>query len=198
MDGCITYKGFATQQHRDFIVHFEKFIGEVRPSNILEIGVAGGGMTIAIKDILKLHKIDYAYRAYEIVPRPWFSLFANHGIDVRIENIFNEDYSGLNPEKLDDVKSFIQRPGTTLVLCDGGNKITEFNSFSYLLKTGDYIMAHDYVQTPEFFEAHIQPSIWSSYEITDADISKAISDNRLIRRYTDFDYVVWACMEKTK
>ena len=155
-------------------------------------------MTIAIKDILNLHKIPFRYQAYEIVPRPWFSLFERHGIDVRIENIFNEDYSDLDKDKVEDVRNSIQSPGRTLVLCDGGNKITEFNRLSYLLKTGDIIMAHDYVQTPEFFEAHIQPSIWSSYEITDADISKAVRDNRLIRRYTDFDYVVWACMEKTK
>jgi cephalosporin hydroxylase len=198
MDGCITYKGFATQQHTNFIRQFDKLISEIRPSNILEIGVAGGGFTLAIKDILNLHKIPFQYRAYEIVPRPWFSLFANHGIDVRIENIFNEDYSDLDKDKVEDVRTFIQSPGKTLVLCDGGNKITEFNRLSYLLKTNDFIMAHDYVQTPEFFEAHIQPSIWSSYEITDADISKAVRDNRLIRRYTDFDYVVWACMEKTK
>ena len=108
MDGCITYKGFATQQHHDFVRQFNNLIADARPANILEIGVAGGGLTIAIKDILNLHKIPFQYRAYEIVPRPWFSLFERHGIDVRIENIFNEDYSDLDKDKVEDVRNFIQ------------------------------------------------------------------------------------------
>lgn len=49
------------------------------------------------------------------------------------------------------VESFIKREGTTLILCDGGSKINEFNILSKYLKSGDIIMAHDYVDTKENF-----------------------------------------------
>jgi len=54
---------------------------------------------------------------------------------------FNEDiFSDKTERRIIDL---IQQEGTTVLLCDDGNKIKEFNLFAPYLKSGDYIFAHD-------------------------------------------------------
>lgn len=92
------------------------------------------------------------------------------GIDVRIENIFYNDYTSCNREVID----CIQKAGTTVVLCDGGNKIKEFNLLSRYLKTDDFILAHDYAESKEIFYSTIYRNRWNWCEITNVDITDAV------------------------
>ena len=100
------------------------------------------------------------------------------GIDVRVENIFNEDWSGVKQEVVD----FVQQEGLTLVLCDGGWKIGEFKIFSKLIKNGDYILAHDYSVSKEIYELEIKDKVWNWCEITESDIEQSVVENKMVER----------------
>jgi cephalosporin hydroxylase len=50
--GHTEYKGYTAQQHDNFYTIMKDFIENVKPSRILEIGTAGGGFILAIRDIL--------------------------------------------------------------------------------------------------------------------------------------------------
>ena len=93
------------------------------------------------------------------------------GIDVRVENIFNEDWTNVKQDVID----FIQQEGVTIVLCDGGWKIGEFKIFSKLIKDGDYILAHDYSYDKVTYENEIKNKIWNWCEITESDIESSVN-----------------------
>jgi hypothetical protein len=193
-DGLSGYDHYiAAQQNHGAFRAFYDFLNEVKPTRILEIGTALGGFT----QFLRLVSLDinwpFFIRSYDIHEMTWYGEIKNLGIDVRVENIFNEDYSIVDPE----VISFIQGSGTTLVLCDGGDKVKEFNLLSNYIKQGDYIMAHDYVDTHENFEANYNGKIWNWHEISDENIKDACERNNLVTYNKEiFDKVVWVCRKK--
>jgi len=117
----------------------------------------------------------------------------DRGVDVRVQNVFTDSYE-LNDSYVSD---FIRRDGTTVVLCDGGNKIREFNTLSSFLKEGDFILAHDYAVDRELFEREINRQVWNWCEITQGDIEQAcIRENLLSYREDIFNNVAWTCKVK--
>jgi cephalosporin hydroxylase len=50
--GHTQYKGYTAQQHYDAFDVFKPFISEIKPKRILEIGTAGGGFTLFLRDTL--------------------------------------------------------------------------------------------------------------------------------------------------
>ena len=131
--------------------------------------------------------------SYDISERPWYKDMITLGIDVRVENIFHEDWSGVKQ----DVVDFVKQDGVTIVLCDGGWKIGEFKIFSKLIKDGDYILAHDYSFSKEVYETEIKDKIWNWCEITESDIEQSVIDNNL-KSYNQnkFSQAVWVCKLK--
>jgi hypothetical protein len=117
----------------------------------------------------------------------------DNGIDIRIENIFSEGYSIVKEEMID----FIKEDGITIVLCDGGYKIGEFNILSKYIKSGDFIMAHDYSDNTETFNEKVYKKIWNWHEICDDDIKNACEENNLETYNKEiFDNVAWVCKKK--
>jgi hypothetical protein len=110
-------------------------------------------------------------------------------INRRISDVFNA-------ETENEIKELICQNGVTVIFCDGGNKIREFNLFSKYLKSGDYILAHDYAQNKEYFEQQIKGKIWDWCEITDQDIQNACEENNLEKTYLSFDSVAITCRVK--
>jgi len=95
------------------------------------------------------------------------------------------------------VTNMISNGGKTLVLCDGGNKINEFNFYSDFIKNGDIIMAHDYSESTEFFNENINEKIWNWMEITYDDIKESVEQNNLVKyEKINFDNAVWCCFQK--
>jgi len=198
MTGWFDYKGITTQQHSNIREPFEKLFKEVNPKRILEIGTAYGGLTLFLRDLLdEIGKNETKFVSYDIVDKHYLHERLENGlnVDVRIEEIFNDAYNELkNPEEL---KSFIQQDGTTIVLCDGGYKINEFSIFSDFLKDGDIIMAHDYSPDKDYFEEHVREQIWAWLEIVDSDIESACLRNNLKPfLHEDFKNVVLVCKQK--
>lgn len=192
-DGLSSVLNHAAQQHHDVYEVFYNFLKETKPARILEIGTALGGFTQFLK--LALNDLDNPAKilTYDIHRMDWYKDLEDNGIDVRVENVFGDNFESVNQEVID----FIQGDGVTIVLCDGGNKVGEFNLLSKYIKNGDYILAHDYVDSTENFISNYKDKIWNWHEISDTYIEQACLDNNLKSYNKDiFDKVVWVCKIK--
>ena len=184
----------AQQSHFAYEV-FYNFIKEVRPNRILEIGTAMGGFTEFLSIIIDELKLNTSILSYDIAERPWYCQMIEKGIDVRVENIFTEDWSDVNHE----VKNYITQEGITIVLCDGGLKKNEFNILSNFIKVGDFILAHDYAEDITDFEKRVNGKIWNWFEIQNSDIIESCLRNNLEYYEKDsFESAAWTCRKKVK
>ena len=192
-DGLSSFMGMTAQQTHEVYEVFYNFLNEVKPVRILEIGTALGGFTQFLKWVSEEinHPIDIL--SYDIYGRSWYDDMINDGIDVRIEDIFTDNYQRVKQEVID----FIQQDGVTIVLCDGGNKIGEFNVLSNFIKSGDFIMAHDYGENKEVFETKINRKLWNWFEISNDNIEEScVSNNLDYYNKETFENVVWTCRQK--
>lgn len=196
--GHTEYKGYTAQQVDDFYPTIRKFLEEVRPARVLEIGTAGGGFILAVREILnEIGLSDTPIRTFDVIESPYYEKLRTHNIEINIENIFDQAY--LNLVKPERIVPYIQEEGTTIVFCDGGHKIGEFNSIAPHIKTGDYILAHDYIDTWRNYLDNFRDKIWSWCEIEEKYISK-VSEEHGLEFYNkeEFDKVVWVCKKKVK
>lgn len=192
-DSLSHFRGFAAQQSHNAYQIFYDFLSEVKPKRILEIGTSLGGFTEFLKMCTTDLQLDTNIRSYDIHRHPWYEDIKAKDIDVRVENIFSDGYTSCKQEVID----YIQQSGTTIVLCDGGWKIGEFNLFAKYIKTGDYILAHDYAYSQEVYIQKIKNKIWNWCEITEQDISQSSNENNLMPYKQEiFDNAVWACKIK--
>ena len=195
--GYTTYKRLIAQQHVSAFRIFIRFLTEIKPERILEIGTGGGGFILFLRDVLdSLNLKSSVVRTYDVVQENCDQVLRQNGVDIRIVNLFHETYSRLeNPQ---EVVPFIQERGCTLVLCDGLNKIGEFRLLSQYIKAGDYIMAHDYVDSWERFEGEFLDKIWNWCEIEEKDIAECSQRNNLQPYWKDrFEQVAWVCKRKS-
>jgi hypothetical protein len=192
-DSLSAFRGHTAQQSHNAYQVFYDFISEVKPVRILEIGTALGGFTEFLKIITDELNLNTKILSYDISERPWYNQMIEKGIDVRVENIFNEDWTGVKQ----DVVDFVQQDGLTIVLCDGGWKIGEFKIFSKLIKNNDFILAHDYSISKEIYELEIKDKIWNWCEITESDIQESVIEHNLKSYNQDkFSQAVWVCKIK--
>lgn len=192
-DGLSEFLGVPCQQNENIFSVFFKFLNDVKPTKILEIGTALGGFTNFLKWSAEELNLPITIRSYDIAGYYTTQRLIDSGIDIRLENIFNESYT----EVKQDVIDYVQQEGITVILCDGGYKIGEFNILSKYLKYGDFIMAHDYSESREIFEEKINGKIWNWFEISNEDINQSCIDNNLsIYEKEIFENVVWTCRQK--
>jgi len=193
--GYFVYKGLTIMQHNDITLQFEKLILEIKPKRILEIGTSSGGLTLLLRDLLDNNGFENTeLRTYDIND-PQYLYQHNKNIDIRVKNIFNHQYDELMEKE--EIIDFITQDGPTIVLCDGGSKINEFNILSHHIKKGDVIMAHDYSKDHEYFEQNIKNKIWNWCEITESHIQGSLQINNLVPYMEDeFASVVWVCKIK--
>lgn len=194
--GHTSYKGLTAQQHNDAFDVFKTFLTEIKPKRVLEIGTAGGGLTLFIRHTLnEIGLQDTPIKSFDVIECQWYNDIRKENVEINIENIF--DHSYLNLEKPEKIVPFIQEEGTTLVLCDGGHKIGEFNMIAPFIKDGDFIMAHDYVDTWENYKENYVDKIWNWCEIEEKYIDQVSKYNNLVHYNKDiFDKVVWVCKKK--
>ena len=150
--GFFTYKGLTAMQHSSVQEKFTKLINEIKPNKVLEIGTSSGGLTLMIRDILDENGLESTKLVtYDINDPIYLRYHVENGsnIDIRVESIFDNRYEEF--ENAEECLDFIESTGTTLILCDGGNKKNEFKLFSKHLKIGDVIMAHDYSFDSTFY-----------------------------------------------
>lgn len=192
-DGLSSYLNFACQQHHGVYEVFYNFLNEVKPANILEIGTALGGFTQYLKHVNDSINNNCRILSYDIHYHNWYEDMKAQGIDVRVENVFSNDYS----EVKNEVAEFIKSPGTTIVFCDGGSKKDEFNILSYYLKDKDFILAHDFGYDRDVFDKTSKGKIWNWCEIIENDIAAAVARTGLIDYKNEiFNNVAWTCKIK--
>ena len=200
--GFHAYKHATILQHNDIQSKLRNLFSQKTPSQVLEIGTAAGGLSLMIRDILDENGlVNSQFRTYDVydIKRPELTSIIEAGaiVDLRIKNVFNHAYSDLLDECVEEIQSFIQQEGTTIVMCDGGSKKNEFNILAKFLKPGDIIMAHDYSPSAEYFEEHINNKIWNWHEIQDSDIQESVNEYSLEPfMQEDFQQVVWVCKIK--
>ena len=194
--GHTEYKGYTAQQVDNFYPTIRKFLEEVRPSRVLEIGTAGGGFILAVREILNeigLH--DTPVRTFDVIESPYYEKLRTFNIEINIENIFDHEY--LNLVKPERIVPYIQQEGISIVFCDGGHKVGEFNSIAPHIKKGDYILAHDYIDTWENYQTNFKEKIWDWCEVEEKYISQvSLSENLEFYNKDEFVKIVWVCKIK--
>lgn len=192
-DSISIYGTWGAQQNPNTFEVFFNFIKEIKPSRILEIGTSIGGLTQFLNHTINSLNIDCNILTFDINELSWYDNMRSEGIDVKIQNIFSNNYSKVE----EFVIEYIRGEGITIVLCDGGNKIGEFNLLSNFLKSGDFILAHDYAKNYETFNTEIKNKIWNWCEIMDTDINEAVNRNNLVNYNQEtFNKIVWVCKRK--
>jgi hypothetical protein len=187
------HKWSAQQNYKAFETFFY-FLKEVRPKKILEIGTSIGGFISFLNHSCKILELDCHIISLDINSYPYYDELISDGIDLRIENVFSPNYDSVSEYIID----FIKSEGTTIVLCDGGDKKKEFNILSDYLKVGDFILGHDYCVNQEYFEENINKKIWNWLELTESDIQESCKRNNLVDYRQDiFQNVVWVCKMKS-
>ena len=177
------YKGIFTQQNKNFYPAFEKLIAQENIVRVLEIGTATGGFIRAVRDLT-----DAEIITYDVLETKHKATLEENNISVNVKSVFDD---------FDNVEDYISGKGQVLVLCDGGNKIKEFEVFSRMLKSGDIIMAHDYSRDENLYQAYIKNHVWRWCEIQYKDIALSVETQNLEPVLTeDFQEAVWTCWKK--
>jgi cephalosporin hydroxylase len=155
-------------------------------STIIEIGFDRGALSLWLhrnksKDT-KLVSYDISFGGKQI---------NDPDIDFRQGDCFD-------PAIIEEIKSLIQSPGKTLVLCDGGNKEKEFEVYSAFLKVDDVIMLHDYAHSGEDYEIIKEEIGWrTGAESHFENIQGAIAVNNLKPyHYNVFKNALWGSFNK--
>lgn len=194
-DSLSSFDGYPCQQAHQVYELFYNFLNEVKPKRILEIGTASGGFTKFLKIVSDENNLNIDIRSYDITELSFYDELIKDGVDVRVENIFLENYSDV-PQ---DIKDFIRKEGVTVVLCDGGSNINEFNLLSKFIKPGDFIMAHDYAYDYSHFKEKIEGVVWNWFEIQEDNITSSCIENNLKPYKRDeFSKAAWVCKVKEK
>lgn len=193
IDMYSTYKNFLCQQVSSFQIPFRRFLQTVKPELIIEIGTGQGGFSIFLNDVLNEFNLNCKQLTYDI-DNDNNGVILNHNITAKkpiyffMKDVFTD---------IDYLTTLINNYGTTIVLCDGGNKVKEFQTFAPLIKQYDFIMGHDYAKNLNFFNTYINQKIWNWFELSGEDIQDVITNNNL--QYfmdDDFSKIVWLCTQK--
>lgn len=180
---------------------FAYLINEENFSQVIEIGTGYGGITLIVRDLLDARGFKetpiLTYDTGREDGPPEIIAEANAGANIKFsnENLFSSSYLELASDEVEKhLNEYIGRPGTTLVLCDGGCKSCEVRALSKFLKNGDVIMAHDYAPNNEYWEEHMKDKIWNWAEIQDSAIQEAL-DTYNVKPYMreHFLKVAWYC-----
>lgn len=125
---------------------------------IIELGSDYGGLTNLLAD----HKISNAAKI--------------HTFDINASQFksFNSKIT-FHHKSFDSAHNFIvsliQSNNRIILLCDGGNKQKEFQTYCKYLKKEDIIMAHDYISNKIEFNSKYFSKIWNWQEFEDSFIS---------------------------
>lgn len=165
---------------------FKKILNDF--DRIIEIGTHAGGLTLFL---YRNKRSDCDLISYDIDFR--FNQVSKHiNIDFRIGDCFSE-------KTFNEIKKLIlDKNKRVLLLCDGGNKNKEFNTFSEFLKYSDVIMCHDFAETIEEFNKIKESIGWvSPPELSLEAILASINKYGLLKyHYDDFKSVLWGSFMK--
>lgn len=177
-NGSSTFFGLLMAQNQNALMAYSTLLNHLSNNNqkigrIIEIGCANGGLSI----LFKLFSMSYGcdFMTYDIFNSTIHKdIFKSLNVDFRLINCFDENAK---------IKEEIEKEGITILLCDGGNKVREFEVFSKYLKPNDIILVHDYIDYNQQ-EPH---KYWCCEESNNIQLQKSITENNIIPfMYMDF------------
>jgi precorrin-6B methylase 2 len=176
---CI-YNNLVTQQTSKAIkILLPKFLNEVNPSNIVEIGTASGGLTHFLSDTCPTSSILTIEK----------DTFYNYKFKQNVTSIIGDSNS---IEFINNtIIPFIQNDGTSIIFCDGGNKIIDFINYAPIIKKGDYICVHDYCKDRKIFRNKYYNKIWNYCRLVESDISGICDEYGLVNVYDELETGMW-------
>lgn len=166
------------QQAETALAFFEQMKLFDRPDGIIEFGTGWGGLIAALGRMLP----EASIVTYDIVDRRKVDLPGN-------VKFVKTDIFAHVAELLAEIKNF---DGKLLILCDNGDKVREFNTFSTALRRGDMIAVHDFASTRWFHDTYIRGRYWDYCEVVEADLDKAAFNQGLVRHPSLFSAGVLA------
>lgn len=176
--GVVKSMGFPMNQNRLAVPVWSYAMELYRPDRIIELGSYNGGFTLALAfagwtEKVAVHSID----RMEAPTQEWKRLGEFLGINFKQGDIWqNQSY----------IIELIEMEGVSFLLCDGGDKAKEFETFAQWLKPGDIIAVHDY-QTPW----------WPWSEVTHGQLAKTVREQNLaIWNPELFDLAGWIAFRK--
>lgn len=130
-----TFLGNLARQAPKSLAMWELLLNKGKFTRIIELGTWQGALSLYFALFCIERDMEfYTYDHIDYLQTPLKKL-----ID------FNKYFYKLDIYKnIDKIGALVSAKGKTLLFCDGGNKIAEFNSLSKFLKIGDVIGTHDW------------------------------------------------------
>lgn len=142
-DGFVRYKDFIVMQSPLSLERVSRFLEDEKIETVIEIGTAFGGFSKFLYD--KCQDIGANFLTIDL-----------HSLESYKETAGDEDflscYSGgscFDEKNYSIIKDMLSDNRKCALFCDGGDKISEVNTFAKLLKQGDFLLAHDYYKVNE-------------------------------------------------
>lgn len=172
----------VTQQYSNFREYFDAFFKIHDIDRVLELGSSNGGLTYHLATQYNLPVLTVDIVTASIAKKVF-----------NVARVMKGDHS--DPSVIEYLKkNFIDKPGKLLILCDGGDKPHNFNTFAGLARVGDIIAVHDYFETREEWE---NQQVWGWVECTREDISGTIEQYNLNETDSYMRQIAWSFWEKT-
>lgn len=198
--GRTLYKGINCQQNPNVFKVFTQFFNKVHFDYVIEIGTSYGGFSLFLHEQSSKHNFKFiTYDWFDFKGGNWSNRteplknkIGRIPFDMRNKNVFED----LTIKEISKILS----NNKCLLLCDGGDKIKEFNIYSDYLSVGSYIMAHDYAPNIKYYKNKIESKRWKWFEIQDSDIKNAMEKNNIVKTIPqeDFNKVVWVQCKKKR
>lgn len=174
----------VAHQHQDAFPFFERFLRDNLFDRVIEIGTAAGGFAWWL-----CHNAKLPLTTYDIKDMPLHASLREAGVNVVHGDVFSDQHRK-------DMQDSLRACGRVLLLCDGGNKVREFNEFAEFLKRDDVIMAHDYSADRESYESRTCAK-WPWWEIRWEDVEQTAASQGLVIADASSEEALWLSMRKS-
>lgn len=151
-----------SRQHKNAPRIFAEMFRLESYERIIEIGTGTGAFTYFLASYQSAPVFTF-----DIVMPVHIEKLRRIGVAFMVMNVFAREHI---------IAEIIAKPGRTLLLCDGGDKAREINTFAKYLYDGDVIMAHDYALTKADFEAN---HYWRSLEVVYENVRETCEQKNL-------------------
>ena len=181
------FLGIEMAQNSVAIPTFDEFFARIgAPARVIEIGTSKGGLSMFMALYCLCAGADFT--TIDIASNP---KYAGPIRKLRGQRIVGDAF---DPRFGSHLRERMKGDGVTVLLCDGGDKVREFNEYAHALKVGDYILAHDYADSRATW---VKDEHWKCCEIELSDIAQAVDAFNLERYMKDeFTKAAWCCFRK--
>lgn len=143
--------GLEMQQIPSALLKINRLLNHINFQRVIEIGTGKGGLSLLLSIWADLRKKEfYSFDVLNFLQYPY-----------KI-NFFQGDILD-NKDNINKIKTLITAPGRTMVLCDA-HKSIEYNIYASSLKSGDFILTHDFSPNLNIFETEVKNKLWNHFE----------------------------------